>query len=173
MKKTILTLSLLTVAFTCSLAFGGKDDTSPAPAQDNVQAQTAVQAGAVEPVKGLRKNEITGPEDVPVDPNWTTKDAKVPRTFIHQPPVIPHDISSFTLNTAQNDCLGCHGVEGSGAPKPFKTHYTDRDGKPTETVSKRWHFCLQCHVGQVDAPPLVENVFGSGKGKYSLGTKKE
>lgn len=172
MKKTVLTLSLLTAALTCSLAFGGKDDNSPAPAQDNVQAQTAVQAGAAEPVKGLRKNEITGPEDAPVDPNWTTKDAKVPRTFIHQPPVIPHDTNGFTLNTAQNDCLGCHGVEGTGAPKPFKTHYMDREGKVTESISKHWYFCTQCHVGQVDAPPLVKNLF-DGKKRYSLGKKEQ
>lgn len=169
MKKTLLALSLLTIVFTCSSALGGKENTSPAQT-DVQQANPAPVTNTAEPVKSLRKNEITGPEDAPVDSNWTTKDAKVPRTFIHQPPVIPHDISGFTLNTAQNDCLGCHGVEGSGAPKPFTTHYTDRDGKATAGISKRWHFCTQCHVGQVDAPPLVENVFGS-KGKYSLGTK--
>lgn len=173
MKKTVLTLSLLTAVLTCSLAFGGKDDTSPAPAQDNVQAQPAVQAEAAGPLKGLRKNEINGPEDAPVDGNWKTKDAKVPRTFIHQPPVIPHDISGFVISATRNDCLSCHGVEGSGAPKPFKTHYLDRDGKVTEAVAARWNNCTQCHAGQADVPPLVENVFGSSKGKYSLGTKKE
>jgi len=162
MKKTLLTLSLLAVALSCSIALGGKKNES--------SAQDAAVTG--EPLKSLRKNEISGPEDAPVDGDWKAKDTKVARTFIHQPPVIPHDISGFTLNAAQNDCLGCHGIEGSGAPKPFKTHYMDRDGKVTETVSKRWHFCTQCHVGQVDAPPLVENVF-DGKKKYSSGKKEQ
>jgi nitrate reductase cytochrome c-type subunit len=126
---------------------------------------------AADPLKSLRKNEIAGPEDQPVDVEWKPNDTKIPRTFIHQPPVIPHDIKGFVLTTLQNDCLLCHGIEGSGAPRPFKTHYMDREGKVTETISKRWHFCTQCHVGQANAPPLVENIFGS-KDKYSLGKQK-
>ncbi|WP_417914829.1 nitrate reductase cytochrome c-type subunit [Candidatus Electronema sp. JM] len=182
MKKTVLLFSLLTVALTCSFALGGKKDNSPAqnevPMQVDVQTEILQQADVAHvadvaaPLQGLRKNEITGPEDAPVDPNWKFSNNVIPRTFIHQPPVIPHDITGFTLNSTWNDCLLCHGVDGSGAPRPFKTHYLDREGKETESIAKRWHFCTQCHVGQVDAPPLVENVFGSGKGKYSLGTKK-
>ena len=167
MKKTIYTLSLLAVLLPLTSAFA--KDTPPAPTQK--QAAPPAAASTVQP---LRKNPIDGPEDEPVDGDWKTKDAKVPRTFIYQPPVIPHSIAGFEINPKfnDNDCLNCHGVEGTGAPKPFKTHYLDRDGKTAETIAARWFNCTQCHAGQADVPPLVENVFGSSKGKYSLGTKE-
>lgn len=166
MKKTIYALSLLAALLPLTSAFA-KDT----PAQTQEQAAPPAAAAPVQP---LRKNPIDGPEDAPVDGDWKTKDAKVPRTFIYQPPVIPHSIAGFEINPKfnDNDCLNCHGVEGTGAPKPFKTHYLDRDGKTAETIAARWFNCTQCHAGQADVPPLVENVFGSSKGKYSLGTKE-
>lgn len=177
MKKTVITLSLLIAILPFALAAAESNNAAQSiNIQDSIkQVDTPIQAETDKPaeeVKALRKNPIDGPEDAPVDGDWKTKDTKVPRTFIHQPPVIPHDISGFVISSSQNDCLSCHGVEGSGAPKPFKTHYLDRDGKVTETIAARWNNCTQCHVGQADAPPLVENVFGSEKGKYSLGTKE-
>lgn len=173
MKKTVLTLSLLALALSCSLASAKEEANSPKQDAGSQVQQVDVKADAEE-LKPLRKNPIAGPEDPPVDVDWKTKDAKVPRTFLHQPPVIPHSIVGFEIDPKfnDNDCLNCHGVEGSGAPKPFKTHYMDRDGKVTETIAARWYFCTQCHVGQVDALPLVENAFGGSKGKYSLGTKE-
>jgi cytochrome c-type protein NapB len=108
---------------------------------------------------------LRGGTDIPagsvpaVDIDWKPSGSAVPRTFIHQPPLIPHDITGMGITTEMNMCLGCHGMEGTGAPKPFKTHYTDRDGNTGEKISQRWYFCTQCHVGQVDAPPLVENTF--------------
>ena len=78
---------------------------------------------------------------------------------MHQPPLIPHDMEDYGISTSQNDCLDCHGEKDSDAPMPYKSHYTDRDGKTTESVSSLWYFCTQCHVGQVEAKPLVENTF--------------
>jgi len=166
MKKNILVLSLLAAALPFTVA-------TAEDAPQLTQEQTASPAAGETTLQPLRKNPIDGPEDAPVDGDWKTKDSKVPRTFIHQPPVIPHDITGFVISSSQNDCLACHGVEGSGAPEPFKTHYLDRDGKVTETIAARWNNCTQCHAGQADVPPLVENLFGSGKGKYSLGTKEK
>jgi cytochrome c-type protein NapB len=172
MKKTVLTLSLLATVLPFALATAKSNDAAQSiTIQDSIeQVDTPVQAeigkpAVAEEVKTLRKNPIDGPEDAPVDGDWKTKDTKVSRTFIHQPPVIPHDIKGFIITTAQNDCLRCHGAEDSGARRPFKTHYLDRDGKVTESISARWYFCTQCHVGQADAPPLVENIFGD-KVKY-------
>ena len=116
---------------------------------------------SAEDVQSLR-----GSTDIPVGSNpaldkmdWQPPGATVPRTSEHQPPLIAHDITGMVISTDQNTCLGCHGVEGTGAPKPFQTHYTDRDGNKGESISRRWYFCTQCHVGQVDAKPLVENTF--------------
>ncbi|XOF33890.1 MAG: nitrate reductase cytochrome c-type subunit [Candidatus Electrothrix sp. YB6] len=115
---------------------------------------------AGEEVKSLRGDTALPADSNPaVEMDWKPADAAVARTFVHQPPVIPHSIEGFSITTANNNCLGCHGVEGSGAPRPFKSHYLDRDGQAAETISSRWYFCTQCHVGQVKAKPLVENTF--------------
>ncbi len=113
-----------------------------------------------EDVESLRGGVDILASSVPtVDIDWQSPDAVVDRTFIHQPPLIAHDITGMSITAGQNTCMGCHGIEASGAPKPFKTHYTDRDGNKTGYISRRWYFCTQCHVGQVDAPPLVESTF--------------
>lgn len=113
-----------------------------------------------EEVKSLRgANDIPAGSNPSVTMDWQPKDSTVTRTFTHQPPLIPHAVSEYDITTSQNDCLDCHGVPDSGAPKPYKSHYMDRDGKVTENISARWYFCNQCHVGQVDAKPLVENTF--------------
>ena len=111
-------------------------------------------------VKSLRGDtNILAGSNPAVGMDWQPEDSAVARTFVHQPPLIPHDVSEYGISTAQNDCLDCHGDKDSDAPMPHKTHYTDRDGKVTKNVSSQWYFCDQCHVGQVDAKPLVKNTF--------------
>ncbi|MCI5141112.1 MAG: hypothetical protein D3909_05170 [Candidatus Electrothrix sp. ATG1] len=136
MKRILFPLFLLYCVFSFSVA-GGEEVSS-------LRGDIEIPAGS---------NPTT------VDMDWQPSGTAVARTFIHQPPLIPHDITGMVITTDQNTCLGCHGVEGTGAPKPFKTHYTDRDGKKENNISRRWYFCSQCHVGQVDAEPLVENIF--------------
>jgi cytochrome c-type protein NapB len=113
-----------------------------------------------EDVQSLRGGTDIPADSTPaVDMDWQPPGAAVPRTSAHQPPLVPHDITGMRITTDQNTCLGCHGIEATGAPKPFKSHYTGRDGNTGESISQRWYFCTQCHVGQVDAKPLVENTF--------------
>ena len=45
------------------------------------------------------------------------------------------------------------------APPVSVTHYMDRDDQFLAEVSSRRYFCLQCHVVQTDAEPLVANGF--------------
>ena len=40
-----------------------------------------------------------------------------------------------------------------------KSHYLDREDKKHPNISPRRYFCLQCHVPQFDAKPLVENTY--------------
>ena len=114
---------------------------------------------------GEKYQSLRGDSDIPAGSNptvgmdWQPKDSSVARTFVHQPPLIPHAIAEYDISTVQNDCLDCHGEKDSDAPMPYKSHYTDRNGKTTESISSRWYFCDQCHVGQVDEKPLVENTF--------------
>ncbi len=89
--------------------------------------------------------------------------SRIPRTFAEQPPLVPHSLEEYEITLKENDCLGCHGVAGSGAPAVSPSHYLDRAGKHLPAVSARRYFCDQCHVPQRNAKPLVENSFTGAK----------
>ena len=82
--------------------------------------------------------------------------------YVYQPPLIPHNIRHYELSLNANKCLTCHSFKRSaesGATKISVTHYETREGQSLADVSPRRYFCLQCHVVQTDARPLVENDF--------------
>ena len=86
----------------------------------------------------------------------------IDRNYIQQPPVIPHTIRAYQVNLNANKCLSCHSFKNagaSGATKISVTHFQSRDGTWLADVSPRRYFCLQCHVTQANAKPLVENTF--------------
>jgi cytochrome c-type protein NapB len=58
-------------------------------------------------------------------------------------------------------CHAAKNAEKSGATPVSFTHYRDRDGTKLPNISARRYFCLQCHVPQFDAEPLVGNTFKS------------
>ncbi|MGL6001389.1 MAG: nitrate reductase cytochrome c-type subunit [Plesiomonas sp.] len=87
---------------------------------------------------------------------------RLPLDYVNQPPLIPHDIKGYQVSMNNNQCLQCHGVEKyriSGAPRISPTHFMDRDGKVLNQVAPRRYFCLQCHVPQTDATPIIDNTF--------------
>jgi cytochrome c-type protein NapB len=90
-------------------------------------------------------------------------DRAVPRNYPQQPPVIPHNIKGYQITRNVNMCLVCHAKTAApttGATPVGKSHYVDRDGKDySPSISTRRYFCLQCHVPQFDADPLVSNTF--------------
>ena len=82
------------------------------------------------------------------------------RQYMHQPPLIPHDTRNYEVDNKVNKCLACHSFKNASAmkaPKISPTHFETRDGLTLGEVSPRRYFCLQCHVPQADAKPLVEN----------------
>jgi nitrate reductase (cytochrome), electron transfer subunit len=84
------------------------------------------------------------------------------RAFEKQPPLTPHKVKKYRITLRENGCLKCHSEENhekEKAPAVGESHYSDRQGNKLKTVSKRRHFCNQCHVPQKDAEPLVENSF--------------
>lgn len=120
----------------------------------------AASSSAEEKYKSLRGGtDISAGSNPTSAMDWQPQDSVVARTFMHQPPLIPHTVEEYDISPSDNDCMDCHGDEESGAPMPHESHYTDRDGEVTEGVSSQWFFCTQCHVGQVDAKPLVKNTF--------------
>ena len=138
MRRIIFILLSLTVFFTVAL---------------NVSAGNKYQS--------LRGDDVPTDSNKAVGMDWKAEDASMSRTFVHQPPLIPHAVDEYGVTTSKNDCLDCHGEKDSDAPMPHTSHYLDRDDKKSDTVSSRWYFCSQCHVGQVEAKPLVENTFQS------------
>jgi nitrate reductase (cytochrome), electron transfer subunit len=88
----------------------------------------------------------------------------LPRSYQQQPPLIPHATNNFDeITLEENQCLTCHSPETYKAKKATmvgKSHFLDpQTGKVTKEVSKARHNCVQCHVPQADATPLVDNTF--------------
>lgn len=88
--------------------------------------------------------------------------APIDRNYVHQPPLIPHEIRDYDINTRANKCLSCHGWKNAGdvgATKISPTHFVTREGVTLSDVAPNRYFCTQCHVPQAEARPLVDNAF--------------
>ena len=96
--------------------------------------------------------------------NSVNDDNRMPRNYAQQPPVIPHRVDGYQIDKNFNKCLDCHArgkTEVSLAVPVSSTHYVNREGKVLAQVSTRRYFCMQCHVAQEPARPLVGNSFRS------------
>lgn len=123
----------------------------------------AVATPASQAIESLRgDNPLNANAKKPVPKKWQRDRSPIKRDFVQQPPLIPHSIEGYVINTRSNKCLSCHSwanYKDKGATKISLTHFTDRDGHDLANVSARRYFCTQCHVPQVDANPLVKNKF--------------
>ncbi len=144
--KSILKLSVLASVACCLLA-------GPALAQESPKPMRGADVSAVDQAPEAKKyigGKPGGQE-------------KVARTFRSQPPLIPHAVDNFDeITLEENQCLTCHSAtnyQKKKAPKIGDSHFRDREGKVLPEASAARHNCVQCHVPQVDAPPLVENDF--------------
>jgi len=124
-------------------------------------------ASTSEPVSTLRQVSINGPAAAPTEKAYVGKQpgqfALIERTFVGQPPLIPHSVEKFSITPQGNDCLDCHidnEFKGKKMPSLSKSHWVKTtDAKATPQLNMmRWQ-CNSCHVQQVDAKPLVGNYF--------------
>lgn len=109
---------------------------------------------------------------VPPEINRWQDSAPLPRQFVQQPPLIPHAIEGYVINQKFNKCLTCHSwanYKETGATKISLTHFSDREGQDLANVAARRYFCVQCHVPQTDAAPIVDNDFKSIWAKPAAG----
>ena len=86
----------------------------------------------------------------------------IQRNVQQQPPLIPHSVKGYNITQNFNKCMDCHSkerAEETGATKVAKSHYLDREDKKQSNMSPRRYFCMQCHVPQFDAKPLVANTY--------------
>lgn len=114
-------------------------------------------------VESLRgKAAIDETDRAPSLKQWQPDRDPIPRDYVQQPPLIPHDIEGYEINIKFNKCLTCHSwanYKEAGATKISQTHFEDREQNVLANVAARRYFCTQCHVPQVNAKPLVENKF--------------
>lgn len=114
-------------------------------------------------LKSLRGAAIQDGETESTDPFRAEKDrAPIERNYLQQPPVIPHKIDGYNITKSFNKCLDCHAwsrYKETGATKVSLTHFKTREGQELSNISPRRYFCVQCHVPQADAKPLVGNKF--------------
>jgi cytochrome c-type protein NapB len=106
------------------------------------------------------------PVDTAAESDATLKKAiesdPIDRDFTQQPPLVSHAVDAYPVTVQFNKCLDCHSWEKAKAAKATKvsqTHFKGSNGEELANVSARRYFCLQCHVPQVDAKPLVANTY--------------
>lgn len=117
--------------------------------------------GGLESLRGATNIEDTRPAD---DFKKYPKDQVYDSNYVYQPPLIPHNIRNYEISLNANKCLSCHSWKNAkemGATKISVTHFVNREDAVLADVSPRRYFCLQCHVPQASAKPLVENKFES------------
>jgi cytochrome c-type protein NapB len=118
-------------------------------------------------VQSLRGTDVSS-TDAESDAFRNQKDrAPIPRDFVQQPPLIPHTVNNYQITVKFNKCLDCHSwsrYKETGATKVSLTHFKDREGTEHANISPRRYFCMQCHVPQTDAKPLVANTFKPAQG---------
>jgi len=123
-------------------------------------------ATADEELHPLRKNQMTEEDQAPAMLEYQGKapgaQQRIARNFAQQPPLIPHSIEGFRIDSQVNICLACHdrpSYKAAKAPKIGDSHYRDREGKALKHIWMGRYNCNQCHVPQADAQPLVSNTF--------------
>jgi cytochrome c-type protein NapB len=123
-------------------------------------AALAHAAPVVDPMRGTTPvGDSTKP---PLMANVENNDIRRQRAYSMQPPTIPHKIDGYQVDIKFNRCLACHAREHTGESQAVPlsvTHYMDREGNVLGEISPRRYFCIQCHVPQADAKPLVGNTF--------------
>ncbi|MCD9523661.1 nitrate reductase cytochrome c-type subunit [Photobacterium carnosum] len=117
--------------------------------------------GGLESLRGLAEIEATRPADLMK--RYPRDQGVIDSDYVYQPPLIPHTIRHYEVSLNANKCLACHSWKNAkemGATKISVTHYVSpQQGQVLSDVSPSRYFCLQCHVPQADAKPLVENDF--------------
>lgn len=96
------------------------------------------------------------------------------RAWHSAPPQVSHTMENMVMTPKKNTCLECHDretYEMAEAPVMGDSHYRNtREGKDLDKMYQGRFNCVQCHVGQVDAAPLVANTFQGTK--YDPSQKK-
>lgn len=142
------------LALTLTLALSASWHATPLMAQDDM--------------KGLRGADVAAPDTLPAGNYRSANDTTaIERNYEQQPPMVPHKIDGYEITINFNRCMDCHSDERyreMGATKVSQTHFKTREGRELTNISPRRYFCVQCHVPQTDARPLIGNTFQGAMG---------
>lgn len=148
---------LLLAVLLCSCSKHEAEEARRAPSRPVVVVDAGQQIDALR--RGIPIDREASPLPMARVENF---DQKRPVNYEMQPPTIPHAIDNYQLTVNTNRCILCHTRSNAAkfdAPPVSPAHYLTRDGQVLEQISSRRYFCVQCHVVQTDAPPLVANTF--------------
>ena len=145
----------------------------PQPQMNSIEDQPEMRS-VEDSELGLDKNSVFAtPEPLvtTIDAGEPGDNTNIDAYFEGAPPPIPHLVEEFLpIRIGDNQCLDCHDdtsmigkpVE-AGDPTPIPaTHYTDLRRNPqdvTDALIGARYVCVQCHVPQHDATPLVQNTY--------------
>ncbi|MDP2793689.1 MAG: nitrate reductase cytochrome c-type subunit [Sulfurisoma sp.] len=126
---------------------------------------SGIAAAQVNSLRGVQADAVDqAPRDLQYQGKKPGLQKPIARTFKEQPPLIPHALANFDeITLEENQCMSCHSEEKYKEKKATKlgdSHMTAVPGGGAKKVMNmtRWQ-CNNCHVGQVDAKPLVDNTF--------------
>ncbi|WP_082132341.1 nitrate reductase cytochrome c-type subunit [Luteimonas sp. FCS-9] len=154
--RKILAIVLMLVLAACG-------DRAPKPEIVPPAPEVGARGNPAQDIDNLRRNVPITAEITPLPMARVENfDRRRGRAYPMQPPTVPHSIEGYQVDKNSNRCMLCHARSNAAqfqAPEISVTHYMDRDDQFLAQVSSRRYFCLQCHVVQTDAQPLVANGF--------------
>lgn len=124
-------------------------------------------------VSAMRGSDVPAVDQAPeIKPYLGSKpggQALIQRNFQQQPPLIPHKVDGLDdITPEENTCMDCHihkEVRGQKIPQVKESHMVKPVNPDAPELHKsRWQ-CNSCHVPQIDAKPLVENIFKGSAAK--------
>jgi len=150
MKKTIITVCVISIALGCSILDPHGSSQGPVPDTELGLSKTSV-------------FEVVAPDPVIWPGGIPGSNERFARSNPEFPPMIPHDTADhLPITVEDNVCIECHtdAEPDDKTPRIPDSHYIDlrRDpGKVTKIVQGVRYQCMSCHAPQSGALPLVGN----------------
>lgn len=163
MRQSMKSLSCLLAGLALAFSLAACGEGGPEPEIKRPAPPISARGNPAQELDALRRHVPVDVEITPL-PMATVEnfDMTRERAYPMQPPTIPHSIDGYQVDLNSNRCMLCHARRSAAdfqAPPVSVTHYMDRDDQFLAEVSPRRYFCVQCHVTQTDAQPLVANGF--------------
>lgn len=110
-------------------------------------------------ISSLGKSEITEIRAADAEPTYPRRGKSIERTFVHQPPLIPHR-ADYPINSKKNSCMNCHSP--AKATRMKATAIDPSHMLADSKLNNQYYNCSQCHVPQADnKQQLVETNFSN------------